>query len=156
MKQRRKPGLGAGMFGPRDRMRRDEMHTLREKRRYGGDNATLDAPDIGEDRARAQMRGDIACRISHRADGHAEDHEIGAGRRLFGVIGDGAELDCSRTLANVFAAIEARNFLPEILPTRDMREGRADQAQTDQRNFVKEWRRTCRTKPFRHAASPDD
>ena len=120
----------------------------------GGNDAALHRADIGEDRAGFEMRRRGARRVAHRADRHTENDEIGAGNSFCGALDNVANAQLTRALAHIGIGIEAGDLARKILPPCHMRDRGADKAQADQRNFVKEGRRACRTKPFRHAASP--
>ena len=73
-----KAGIGAGIFGARHRMRRHEMHGLRQMRAHVAHDRALDRADVGHGRARRQMRRDFLGHRAAGADRNAEDDEIGA------------------------------------------------------------------------------
>ena len=75
--QFRETGIGAGMFGAGDRMRRHEMHAGRQMRRHVPHHRALDRADIGDDRARLEMRRDLLRDRAAGADRDAEDDEVG-------------------------------------------------------------------------------
>ena len=70
-------GIGSGMFGAGHGMRRHEMHACRQMRRHVLDDGGLDRADVGDDRARLEMRRDLGRDRAAGADGNAEDHEVG-------------------------------------------------------------------------------
>ena len=52
-------GIGAGMLGAGDRMRRHEMDARRQMRRHLADDRALDRADVGDDRAGLEERRDL-------------------------------------------------------------------------------------------------
>ena len=54
------------------------MHALRDVRRHVLEHRALDRPDVGDDRAGLQRRGDLLRDRPARADRNADDDEIGA------------------------------------------------------------------------------
>ena len=65
------------MFGPGDRMGRDEMNIARQMRRHLADDGALDRADVGHDRAGFEERCDLLSDRAAGADRDAEDHEVG-------------------------------------------------------------------------------
>ena len=70
-------GVRARMLGAGDRMRRDEMHGLRQQCLHVAQHRGLDRADIGDDGAGLEMRRDLLCHRAAGADRHAGDDEIG-------------------------------------------------------------------------------
>ena len=54
-----KARIRAGIFCPRDRVRRNEIHALRQMRRHIAYDRAFDRADIGNDRARGEVRADL-------------------------------------------------------------------------------------------------
>jgi hypothetical protein len=65
------------MLGARHRVRRHEMHAVRQVRCHVADHGSLHRSDVGDDRAWLQMRCDLLRHRSACADRDAEDHEVG-------------------------------------------------------------------------------
>ena len=60
-------GIGAGMLGAGDRMRRHEMHAGGQMRSHVAHDRALDRADIGDDRARRLRCGPISLATSPQA-----------------------------------------------------------------------------------------
>ena len=133
-------GVRARMLGAGDRMRRHEMHVLRQVRRHVAHHRALDRADVGDDGARLQMRADLPGDGAAGADRHADDDEIGAldrgGIALDDLIGK-AELGhaARRVVAERAVATIERD---RALRARGARDRGADQADADQRETVEE------------------
>ena len=70
-------GIGTGMLGAGNRMRRNEVHAFGQMRRHVPHDRALDRADVGDDRARLEMRRDFLRHRPAGADGNAENDEIG-------------------------------------------------------------------------------
>ena len=77
-----KAGVRAGILGAGDRMRRDQMHALRDMRRHVLEHRALDRADVGDDRAGLERAGDLGRDRPARADRNADDDEVGVLRGL--------------------------------------------------------------------------
>ena len=124
------------MFGAGDRMRRHEMHAIRQMRRHVPHHRALDRADIGDDGAGLQMGRDFLRHRSAGADGNAEDDEIGVfhGLRIglhYAV--DNAELLHPR--AGFRRARGGDDLAGQSLRARGARDRAADQAEADQREL---------------------
>ena len=71
-------GIGSGMLGSGDRMRRHEMHAGRQVRSHVAHDGGLDRTDIGDDCAALKLRGNLFGDFTTDADRRADDDEIGA------------------------------------------------------------------------------
>ena len=72
-------GIGAGIFGAGDRVRRDEVHARRHQRPDVADHRLLGGTDIGQHRALRQMRGDGGGKVGEGAHRGAQHDAVGAG-----------------------------------------------------------------------------
>ena len=142
-KARFRPGLlrtGDGMAG-------NEMHAFGHMRADIANDGHLHRADIGEDRAGLHRLFDFRGHRPERADGHAEDDEVGilrrVRRRLMRAVD---EADFMRALAGFFRARITRNVFCEIAALHRMADGTADKAEADQRDTLE--------KRFAHDAPP--
>ena len=79
------------MFGTRNRMRRHEMHALRQMGRHVAHDRALHRADIGDDRSRLEVWRNLLCDRPAIADRDAQDHEIRALHGLDVVFGDAVD-----------------------------------------------------------------
>ena len=130
-------GIGAGIFGAGDGMRRHEMNAGGEMRRHLAHHRALDRADVGDDGARCEVTFDFLGDRAAGADGNAEDDEIGAvgGLRVavHHAIGN-AEFPDPRP--GLFRARGGDDFARQTLSTRGARDRTADQSEADQRHPV--------------------
>jgi hypothetical protein len=134
-----KAGVGAGMLGAGDWMRRHEVHSGGQMRGHVAHDRGLHRADIGNDRAALEMRRDLFGDFAASPDWHAGDNEIGAGR------GGAVILDDLIRQAQ-FGHAPARRRRPrggDNLAHRALRARRAgdrgaDQSDADQRQAVKQ------------------
>ena len=132
-----KPESGPGVLGAGDRMRRDQMHALRDMRRHVLEHLALDRADVGDDRAGLERRRDLGRDRPARADRNADDDEVGVlrglGVGLDHLIRD-AELD--HALACRFRARGRDDRAHHAVFARRARNRAADQPDADQREAV--------------------
>jgi len=134
-----KPGVGAGVLGPGDRMPGNEVNARRDVRRHIAQHRAFDRADVGDHGACLQVRSDLGGNdpaLTHR---NGDDDEVGAlhGRRigLHDLVGK-PELDDApargggprRRHDRAYAALRARS----------PRNRRADQADADQGEAIEE------------------
>ena len=104
-------------------------------RRDRGDHRALDRADVGDGGAGLQARRDLGGDLGHRADRHAEHHEIGALDRGGGGVEDLGEAEAGGLGAGGGAAGVAGDA-DAGMPARRMRvaDRGGDQAEADQRH----------------------
>ena len=134
-----KAGVGAGIFGAGDRMRRHEMHVLRQMRRHVAHDRALTEP-TSETIAPGVRCGPISLATAPAgADRNADDDEVGAFDR-FGVASRPPDRRCrARRRARRVCRASARwrrssATAPCARAARAIE--RADQADADQREAV--------------------
>ena len=141
--------IGPGIFGAGDRMRRHEMHVLRQMRGHVADDRALDRADVGDDGAGRQMRADFLGHRAAGADRNADDDQIGAfdrgGIGFHHLIG---EAEFGHALARRGRTRGGHDRAHGALRAGGARDRGADQPDADQRQAVEERRR------FAHAAFP--
>jgi len=131
----RKAGVGTGMFGAGDGMRRHEMHACRQMRRHVLDHRALDRADVGNDRTSLQVGCDLLRHRPASADGNAEDHEVGVRDGLHIALDhavDNAELGDPRP--GLLRARGGDDLAGEVVDARRACDRPADQAEADQRD----------------------
>ena len=77
-----KAGVGAGVLGAGDRMRRDQMHALRDVRRHVFQDLAFDRADVRHDRAGLERARNLCRDRPAGADRNADDDEVGVLRGL--------------------------------------------------------------------------
>ena len=131
--------VGAGMLGARDRVRRDEMHMLRQVRGHVPHHRAFDRADVGHGRALHQMRADLLGHVAAGADRNADDDQVGAFDR------GGVALDhlidhaqFGHALAGLRRACRGDDRAHRALGAGGARDRAADQAETDQCQAVED------------------
>ena len=128
-------GIGTGVLGAGDGVRRHEMDAGRQMRRHLPRDRALDRTDIGDDRAWLEIRRDFLRDRATGADRDAQDDEVGALGR-FGVALnhgiDDAKLPDPR--AGLLRARGGDDLACQALQACGARDRAADQAEADQRD----------------------
>ena len=148
--------VGPGIFGAGDGMARDEMDAGRNVGRHVAHHRGLDRADIGDGRARLEVRADLFRHRAAGADRNADDHQIGAGDRgRAGVHDFVGETQFADALPRRLGSRRRNDFAHDAERARRARDRAADQADADQRQAVEEdWRsHHCRPKKSLSAAT---
>ena len=144
-----KAGVGPGIFGAGDRMRRHEMHVLRQMRAHVAHDRALDRADVGDGGAGSEMRADLLGHRAAGADRNADDDQIGAfdrgGIGLHHLIGEAELGDAPARLRRTRGGDDRAHG---ALRAGGARDRGADQPDADQREAVEQGRR------FAHAGFP--
>ena len=130
-------GIGTGMLGAGDGMRGNEMHVGGRCGAMSAHDGALDRADVGDDRARREMRRDLLRHRTAGADGNAEDDEVGVLDRLR--IGRDHGIDDAEFLhprARLLGARGGDDLAGQALALRGARDRAADQAEADQRDAL--------------------
>ena len=136
-----KARVGPRMLGARYRVRRHEMHVLRQMLRHITQDRAFYRADIRHDRARLEHRRDLCGYRSARADRDANNDEIGAlGRLGIGRNNLVGEFEFGYALARRLGPGRCRNRPHETALARGTRDRRADQSNTDQRKPLEQGR----------------
>ena len=147
-------GFGAGMLGAGDGMAGDEMHALGHVGPHVAQHRALDRADVGQDGARAQVRTHRLRERAAGADGRAEDHEVGAARRLRRRRIDRAhQAQPQRGVARLLALRMADDGARQPAPPHGVGERRPDQPDADQRHALEHRRRHDRPRKLASAAT---
>ena len=129
------PGFRPGMLGARHGMRRHEMHALRDVRTEIADHGLLHRAHIADDRSAPEPGRDSLADGGIGADGCADDDEVGPVRRfrrvMGRVVGDPEPLHGGQRLC---APGAGDNAAGQTVPLHRPGQGRADQADADQRD----------------------
>ena len=101
------------------------------------DDRALDRADVGDDRARLEMRRDLLRHRAAGADGNAEDDEVGV-LHGFGIGLDHAVDDAEllHPRARLLRARGGDDLARQALRARGARDRAADQAEADQRDAL--------------------
>jgi hypothetical protein len=119
------------------------------------DDGGLAAADIGEDGARLQRPGDRCRDLAHRADGRAQDDEVGIRDRVACCLRDAVdEIDLHRPCTHVRVGVGTNHHAREVLLARHAAQRGADQAEADDGKGVEQRRRERRPELVSQGTTP--
>ncbi|CAM5311398.1 hypothetical protein AFEL58S_00622 [Afipia felis] len=132
-----KPESGPEFLRPGDRMSRHEVDGLGQMARHLARHRPLDGADVGDDRARFQMRCDFGGDVTELADRNADDHQIEILHRLdvrfsYTV----ADADLGGALADRRVAVGHNQFVRKAELLDRARDRGADMAEPDDGDAV--------------------
>ena len=147
--------VGPEFFGAGDGMARDKMDAGRNVGRHVAHHRGLDRADIGDGRARFQVRADVFCYRTAGADRNADDHQVGAGDRGRAAVHHRVgEPQFADALPRRLGTRRRNDFAHEAERARRARDRAADQADADQRQAViEDWRSHHPKKSFSAATT---
>ncbi|PAV93245.1 hypothetical protein WR25_23502 [Diploscapter pachys] len=132
--QRRKARLGPAMLGAGDRMPRHDRR-MRQHGPQRGEHAFLRSADIADDRIGGQVVRELRRYRTHRADRHAQHHEVGIDHRRACRVSDiVGELDPLRDTAHLGRGVVTGDPHRRHRGPHRARHRRADQPQPDDRD----------------------